>query len=219
MAIRITILSAIGNLSLDCTSDFSHNLPVTVTKHPIEDGTSISDHVINENMTFSVTGVVVDNKIADFNHSMTMEQAFSFLENLRTQRITVSLLTYNRKYSNLVISGLSFPKSLAEKVLNVQIDLEQIRVVSSTFTTTPVASSITEGNQDKATGEKEAGVNPGEASAVVKEERLRSIEAEVEIIESDSNLSAAQKDAKKAILEKEHETLTKALQSKYAGKS
>jgi hypothetical protein len=55
MATRITIISSLGNLSLDCTTDFNHELPITVTKHPVEDGSSISDHVINENLRFSIT--------------------------------------------------------------------------------------------------------------------------------------------------------------------
>jgi hypothetical protein len=89
---------------------------------------------------------------------MTRDEAFSFLENLRAKKLVVSLLTYHKRYDNLVLSSLAFPRSTPELVLNVNLGFEQIRVVSSTFTNTPIAATIV---ADKATGNKDIGGQKG----------------------------------------------------------
>lgn len=188
MTTRITLFTPVGNLSLDCTQELTHNLPITVTKHPIEDGSNISDHIVNENMTFSLTGIIVDQKIQSFENGMDRQQAFNFLEGLRSKRLLISLLTYNKKYNNLVISNISFPKSAAEDVLNVQMDLEQVRIVSSTFTSVPVSLS-----PDKATDGKDVGPQQGtsasqdEVNGILSKGR----DYQREIDEATSNASAA----------------------------
>lgn len=47
-------------ISLDATTNFSESHKATVTEHPVEMGTPISDHVFLSNPTLSIKGIVTD---------------------------------------------------------------------------------------------------------------------------------------------------------------
>lgn len=138
-------------LSLDCVNQFSESHSATVTQHPVESGSSITDHVFLNNSELSISGVV-----SDFSPSpdyITME----FLELIdaganshsHTQQIKATLLTIHKgrelltiqvsdsslseveQFENCVITSLSFnddPES-GEAIYPV-LKISQIRVVS-----------------------------------------------------------------------------------------
>lgn len=60
MAHRFYIDSSIGILELTSTTEINVNETSNVTKHPLEDGSEISDHLVNNNRSISFSGLISD---------------------------------------------------------------------------------------------------------------------------------------------------------------
>lgn len=62
---RVAIINADGNelLKVDATISEGHGLSAQATKHGIEDGSEISDHIIKQPRTFTLAGVISDDPI------------------------------------------------------------------------------------------------------------------------------------------------------------
>jgi hypothetical protein len=51
------------DLEIDVTTKESHGRRSTLTKHKVEEGSQVSDHIVKENQTFSIDGVVSEDSL------------------------------------------------------------------------------------------------------------------------------------------------------------
>lgn len=126
----------------DCAEDVDHNFPSTVTEFPIEDGASVSDHMVNGNAVFSVTGIFSDARLrrpdpqgnATLPDQPTQAETYKSLQKLRADRKSFSLLTPLDTYTNIVLKDLGMPRNKGD-ALSVRMEFVQIRRATSGTTT------------------------------------------------------------------------------------
>ena len=137
----------------DCAEQVDHVFPSKVTEFPIEDGASVSDHIVNGNATFSITGIFSDARLrkpdaqgkATAPQQPTQTETYQALLKLRDDRKSFSILTPLDTYTNLVLKNLGMPRDKGD-ALSVKMEFEQIRRAKSGTTT---VSIIGGGNSTK----------------------------------------------------------------------
>lgn len=131
------------SLVFDCTTDINPVFPTKVTSFPVEDKADISDHVINQNPTFSLTAIVSDagaptNPEKD---AKTQQDFYDSILRIRDKRKTISLITPNNTYTDLILTSVGFPRKSGDGIsLYIDMQLEKIRKVSAELTTVFVTS-------------------------------------------------------------------------------
>lgn len=156
IATRTRLVTSEGKIiHFDVADDIQHDFPSKVTSFPVEDKSTISDHVVNENPTFSISGLFSDAAL-----SMTYKQALGaytqadvkeMLLKVRDDRKFVSIVTPIDTFTDLILKGVSFPKNNGgNRALVVNLEFEKIRRVSSETTTVFVSKK---NNVDAQTGD------------------------------------------------------------------
>jgi len=163
-----TLLTSDGStISFDCITSANINRTATITSHPTELGSPISDHVYFSNITVGLSGLVTDFNLynpqsrtaggsvffdADGNivaaNISPRDNVFEVLTNLFDNRQLVSLVESSRvgeeveTYTDCVIKSISKKDSPENgKSVMFDLELEQIRLVSTSrvkTTTRPV---------------------------------------------------------------------------------
>lgn len=125
----------------DCELDVGHEWPVEVTEYPVEDGATISDHIVNKNASFSVTGIFSNTRLrkpdAKGNATVTgptQKEAYDLMQKIKDDKKVFSLLTPLGTYSNIVISNMGMPRDTGD-ALKVVLSLKQIRRTKTSLTT------------------------------------------------------------------------------------
>jgi len=150
--VHTTITTADGKkLAFDAATDIGHSFPSKVTSYPVEDKSTVSDHVVNENPRFSVSGVFSDAtlNIPFIPNQYKQSEVYRMLLKMRDDRKVVSLLTPIDTYSDLIVTNVSLPRSTGRGgALFVDLEFEKIRRVSAELTTVFVGSTATSNNGD-----------------------------------------------------------------------
>jgi hypothetical protein len=135
---RFSIIYNGDQLVFDAATDINPTFTSKVTQFAVEDKSTITDHVILQNPTFTVTAMVSDWAV-NLNGERFPEDQESFYRKLREIRDTrslVSIITPVDTYTNLIMTSVSFPRKSGEgTALVADMSFEQIRVVSNTTTT------------------------------------------------------------------------------------
>jgi hypothetical protein len=122
----------IGGVELDATLVEEHRYTSRVTSYPIEDGTLISDHIINEPDVVVIEGIVSDtpiNILSQFNRSIT---AFNSLVRIHQNREVITVVTGIKVYPNMAIVGLDVPRDIKTgQSLRFNIELQKINFDTS----------------------------------------------------------------------------------------
>lgn len=111
----------IGLIELDATISESHQYNSTVTKYPIEDGSDISDHIFNEPVVLSISGIVSDfpmgflrGKIGSIVRNEDFERSKSAMEELlflRDEKSLMNVITGLKEYESMVFTSLVFNRN------------------------------------------------------------------------------------------------------------
>ena len=167
---RTTLVTSKGKrLIFDAATDISHEFTAKVTSFPVEDKSEVSDHIVNENPSFSVSGVFSDaslNILSIPNH-YKQDIVYKMLLEVRDAKKTVSLITPLDIYSDLLLTSLSFPRTAGNgRALFVEMTFEKIRRVSNELTTVFVSKknsvdSKTGDDKIKNSTEKDGGTKKG----------------------------------------------------------
>ncbi|MGH2640061.1 MAG: phage baseplate protein, partial [Rhabdochlamydiaceae bacterium] len=117
----------IGSIDLDVTIREEHRFASRVTNYPVEDGTIISDHIINEPDIVVLVGLVTDTPLslfAPFNRSI---DAFNRLIQLHQNRDVITVVTGLKVYKNMAITTLDVPRDVRTgQSLTFTIELQRI---------------------------------------------------------------------------------------------
>lgn len=119
----------VGSVELDVTLREQHRHTSRVTTFPVEDGSILSDHIINEPTIVVLEGIITDSPLQilpTFNRSV---DSFNKLVELHNQRTIVNVITGLKQYPRMAITSLDVPRNLRTgRSLNFTIELQQIEL-------------------------------------------------------------------------------------------
>ena len=123
----------VGNVVFDTVIMEDHRFNSRVTHYPVETGTIVSDHIINEPDVVVLQGLVSDtplNILALFNRSI---QAFNQLVELQQRREVVTVVTGLKVYPGMAITSMNVPRTIKTgQSLTFTIQLQRIIFDTST---------------------------------------------------------------------------------------
>jgi hypothetical protein len=146
-----TGVPTIDSFKLDATVTLTPRRSTTVTKHPIEGGSTVSDHIFKNNTIIDVTGVVVNTPMPQSFRDAQLgrdrvattppgrfdrvQSAHDVLVKAFEDQEILIISTELDSFSNCIITDLSMPRS-AEigDSLRVEMTLEQIQIVGTDIT-------------------------------------------------------------------------------------
>lgn len=122
----------VGGVELDVTLRETHSYTSRVTNYPIEEGSTLSDHIINEPTIVVLEGTVTDTPLSIlpfFNRSI---DAFNRLIEIHQKRESITVVTGLKKYANMVITNLDIPRDIRTgQSLTFTIELKEIIIDTS----------------------------------------------------------------------------------------
>lgn len=135
-----------------------------ISKHPVENGFIISDHVLVENTKISVDGIISNANNSLLNRAIGIisdqESARSFLNEAFNARKVVTLVTPEEVYDNVIITSVQFTKDKpTRQEIKFSLRLEEVRTVVSRTALIPaetVDASVLEAVQNENKGGKAA---------------------------------------------------------------
>jgi hypothetical protein len=151
-------------LAFDAATSIGHQFSSKVTSYSVEDRSTVSDHVVNSNPTFTVSGVFSDASAPSTptktksevksllasagiggntrHHQYTQSETYRLLLKIRDDRKTITLITPIDTYTDLILTELSIPRATGQgDALFVDMTFEKIRRVSNELTTVFIGSS------------------------------------------------------------------------------
>lgn len=137
-------------LEFDASIRETHSSEVTITDHPVEKGSDISDHARRRPDTLQINGVVTNNPVVilrsqralpsvrDGDPNTRAEDAYGFLLELQSQRLVVGCSTTLRDYANMLITSLSVPReSRTGTIADISLTLREIAIADTETTDAP----------------------------------------------------------------------------------
>lgn len=105
----------IGDVLLDVIKDEDLNESSTTTDHALEDGEQITDHVENDPITLTVTGIVIDRNDTKLLKLRQYRQSGKLLSyNYRSRLETVLITSFNTKKHKDIKDGYDFTMNLKQ---------------------------------------------------------------------------------------------------------
>lgn len=119
--------SKVGVVTFDTMVTEEHRFTSRVTYFPVENGTIVSDHIINQPDVVILSGLVTDtplNIFAPFNRSIA---AFNALLQIHERREIINVVTGIKIYRNMAITSLDVPRTVKTgQTLTFNIELQRI---------------------------------------------------------------------------------------------
>lgn len=149
MAVTQTMIDSpsFGRFVFDAVFSTEHNLSITATQHPVQTGSSVSDHAftnptevsIEVGMSDAMQGVGADHSV----------NAFQQLKAIMMRKEPLTVITRLDTYKNMLITSISAPDNYETMHgLKAQVYFQQIEIVS--VATVKVQQLVT-GSQQQAT--------------------------------------------------------------------
>lgn len=128
---------------------------LTITKQPVQQGASITDHAYMEPTAFSATIYYSDNLTTDIN------QVYQQFQDLQTSRTPFDIVTPKRTYSSMLMTTLTLVTDKnSEKALSLTVACQQVVIVT-------VSAVVVPRSHQKNPGSNGATQNAGKKSALL----------------------------------------------------
>lgn len=152
--------SQVGQIEFDVLVEHEVNLSSEVTENPVEDGSPIHDHIINQAPKLRMVVALALAPVTWYERHGSdpgrIDDAAAKLEEIWNARTPVTVATHSKIYEDMVITDLSIPrKQQDKKVLNVPIEFTKIRKVQVKTTQLPEALSGRGGETEAEAGTAE----------------------------------------------------------------
>lgn len=128
----------VGAVEMDASLSESHQAANEVTRHPVEQGSDITDHVRRQPERVTITGVITDTPTTlggalEENRSLS---AFEKFLEMKDRADLVTVVTSLRQYSNMVIESYSIPRD-ARRGQSVEITLNLVEILTAQIAEIP----------------------------------------------------------------------------------
>lgn len=120
-----------GAVEFDATLSESHTAGNEITKHPVEVGSDITDHIRRQPEKLTLQGIVSNTPLvflASLTESPTRaEEAYEKLKEIKDNGQLISVVTTLRQYDNMALVNMSVVRDVQNgNVLNATLELEEI---------------------------------------------------------------------------------------------
>jgi len=165
-------------ITCDAIISENHQMNAEATQYEIEDGSDISDHIINRGKLLTIEGIVSDDPITILQTGMLSrtiaaitpgvlksklsfglsgdkgrpsKEAYDHFEEIYDKKIPVTIITGLKKWDNMIMEDISIPRtSKTVRSLNFTATFRQVRMVSAILVTAPsVHQDVELGAQNK----------------------------------------------------------------------
>jgi hypothetical protein len=117
----------VGSVELDVTIREEHRYSSRVTNYPVEDGSNLSDHIINDPPIVTLEGIVTDTPLAILTFFNRSVSAFNQLVEIHEKRELVTVVTGLKVYPNMAITVLDVPRDIRTgQSLKFTIELQNV---------------------------------------------------------------------------------------------
>jgi len=117
----------LGSIVVSAWESETHSRSNNITTYPVEEGSDISDHIQNEPIELSVSGI-----IETVERGGNIIDAFIALEEIMISKQLITVVTGLKVYENMAITGIEIPRtSLNGGSLAFSASLREVRIVSS----------------------------------------------------------------------------------------
>jgi hypothetical protein len=154
--------NAIGAFEIDVTVSESHSRSAQVTSNPVEGGSTINDHVINEPKTVTLSGLITNTPLAvdgEGSDDFRAQDAFDALEEIYDSREPFDLQTGFKLYRDCVFTDLTMPKTRAGE-LRFSGTFQQLNIVDTEIAQIPADALLPA--DISAASERDAGRQQGQ---------------------------------------------------------
>lgn len=149
-----TAKRTIGEITVNVVINENTNDTLTITKQPVQQGASITDHAFKEPTVFSTTIYFPDNL------DKSLSKIYQDLQDLQISRVPFTIVTPKRIYTSMLIASLGMTTDKAtENCLAITASFQEVIIVRVTTTQVPRIKQ----KQPAATGKTE---NAGKKSAL-----------------------------------------------------
>ena len=128
------VLSNGMTIQPDTCTAIGHGATAEATVHPVEDGSSIADHVIKKPLSLSLTTTWTPRPVDESYQPQGADrglEAFQILVATLQARQPIQIYTDGQVYDNMILQSVSMPRAFEDgdgRVINV--DCQQIQIVS-----------------------------------------------------------------------------------------
>lgn len=117
----------IGTIDLDVTITEQHSYTSRVTSYPVENGTIVSDHIINDPETLTLQAIVTDTPLNALAIENRSTDVFNRLIDLQKNRELVEVVTGIKVYSSMAITSIEVPRNTATgQSLTFTINMQKV---------------------------------------------------------------------------------------------
>lgn len=121
----------VGQINFDLVLSENHNYNSTVSKHPVQDGSEISDHIDRELESGTLNGLMTNYSLQiGENTTNRAQDTFEALVALWEEETPVTITTVLKVYSDVVITSMPFMRDNTQgESLPISISFEKIEIV------------------------------------------------------------------------------------------
>lgn len=136
------VKSSVDSFVCDATLEVSQTFSNRITSYAVDDRSNVTDHVFNENPSFTITGVVSNYPVTEYDSNIIgysddrAGRADKLLQEWWKNRTEVTILTELNDFNFCVLESYSASfTAQTSDVLEFTIRVQQIRKVSSSVVT------------------------------------------------------------------------------------
>lgn len=130
--ISIKPVRKIGEISVNVILTESTNDTLTITKQPVQQGASITDHAYKEPTVFSTSILFRDNL------ALSLSKLYEQLLKLQSDRVPFDVVTPKRIYKNMLLATLSQTTDKhTENCLAINASFQEVLIVKTSTTQVP----------------------------------------------------------------------------------
>ena len=157
-------------ISLDASISEGHSYSSRVSQFPVEDGSTISDNIINDPAGLEIVGFVTNTPVVLFIQNIAnivddttggdrVKTAFEALLALRESKEPFTIVTGLKTYENMVFTSLSFPRDKSTGTTNLRFNARVLNVELVSSRTVAASNVVAEPVllSDQATSTKDVG--------------------------------------------------------------
>jgi len=148
----------VGFVQLDCSVNEIHTDSAEITEHPVEDGSTMTDHIRKLPTRLEIEGIVTNTPITylasinsppstfasdafvpSFPGSDRADDAYAVMQEMMTQGVTMSVLTSLRSYTSMAIESLVVTRNAdTGQVLNCSISMKEVKKAKALSIDVPI---------------------------------------------------------------------------------